>query len=146
MVSEQVHRSDGTDQRRRIEDGKEGIAEDRDPQQDECEGDEEHAEDELPQGPAAGDAGQEEADERHPGDPPGPEEQGPVRHPLIGGVGGCPVGVGGWMGRHPAKPSLTARCSKVPRVPKTKGRLSSVRCDETQRDCRAVLSPVPTSS
>lgn len=32
MVSEQVHRLDGTDQRRRIEDGKEGIAEDRDPQ------------------------------------------------------------------------------------------------------------------
>jgi hypothetical protein len=38
---------------------------------------------------------------------------------------------------------LSPRCSKVPRVPETKGRLSSVRCDETQRDCRAVLPPRP---
>jgi hypothetical protein len=47
-------------------------------------------------------------------------------------------------GRADTQPNpLSPHWSKVPRVPKTKGRMSSVRCDETQRDCRAVLSPRP---
>ena len=62
-----------------------GVTEEGHPHQDEQEREGQGAEDELAQGAAAGDAGQEEADEGSPGNPPGPEEEGPGLHPGIHG-------------------------------------------------------------
>ena len=60
-----------------------GIAEEGDPQRVEGEGHQQHADDELAQRAAAGDAGQEEAHEECPGHPPGPEEDGPPFEPAF---------------------------------------------------------------
>ena len=60
-----------------------GITEEGHPHQDEQEREGQGAKDELAQGAAAGDAGQEEADEGSPGNPPCPEEEGPGLHPGI---------------------------------------------------------------
>ena len=62
-----------------------GVAEEGHPHQDEQEREGEGAEDELAQGAAAGDAGQEETNEGRPSNPPCPEEEGPGLHPGIGG-------------------------------------------------------------
>src|SRR5699024_5226989 len=54
-----------------------GVSEDAEPQDRERRGDREDADDELADGPAAGDAGDEDADEGRPGDRPGPVEDRP---------------------------------------------------------------------
>ncbi len=58
------------------------VAEDRHPRQGEAQGDEQHAEDEFADGPPAGDARDEQADEGRPGDPPGPVEHRPAAQPV----------------------------------------------------------------
>src|SRR5699024_11620631 len=61
---------------------------DRDPHEDVDERDGQGAHHELADGPTAGDAGEGESEERGEGDPPGPEEQGPVGHPCYGVLDG----------------------------------------------------------
>ncbi len=61
-----------------------GVAEDRQPGQGEAQRDQQHAADQLTHGPALGDTGNEHADERAPGDPPGPVEHGPQAQPALG--------------------------------------------------------------
>ena len=68
------------------------VAEDGEPGKDEAQRDEHHAEDELAQGAAARDAGDEQPHERCPGHPPGPEEDGPGGFP--GGALRAFVGIG----------------------------------------------------
>ncbi|MNC16943.1 hypothetical protein D3C75_648080 [compost metagenome] len=58
------------------------VAEHGHPQQGEAGGDEQHAADELADGPPARHAGDEHADERGPGHPPAPVQQGPATEPV----------------------------------------------------------------
>ena len=60
------------------------VSVDRNPHEDVDERNRQGAQHELADGASAGDAGEEESDERSEGDPPGPEEQGPVGHPRSG--------------------------------------------------------------
>ena len=67
-----------------------GAAEDGHPQEAEQRRDDHDAEDQLTDGAALGDAGDEHADERRPRDPPAPVEDGPAALPLGAGEGLVP--------------------------------------------------------
>lgn len=58
-----------------------GAAEDGEPHEADCRRHQHHADEEFTDGAAAGNAGQEHADEGAPGDPPRPVEDGPAAEP-----------------------------------------------------------------
>ena len=76
-----------------------GSAEDAEPDHADDAGHQQHAGDELADGAAAADAGDEHAYERRPGDPPGPVEDGPAGHPAPQGLVADRFGPGGHLGQ-----------------------------------------------
>src|SRR5699024_10632589 len=63
-----------------------GPAQDGEPYEADDRGHEQHASDELADGPPPGDPGNEHANERRPGDPPAPVEDGPAGEPAGGAL------------------------------------------------------------
>src|SRR5699024_11704387 len=82
------------------EEGQCTVTEDRNPQQNEAKWNEQHTEHKLAQGTAARNASQEEADEGSPRNPPCPEEQGPILHPISGRIVGVAIGVAEGVHHH----------------------------------------------
>ncbi len=64
-----------------------GVAKDGKPHEGEYRGHEHHADDKLPYGATPADLGNEQADERCPGDGPAEDEQGPVANPVTARIG-----------------------------------------------------------
>ncbi|MCY1435959.1 hypothetical protein D9M71_520710 [compost metagenome] len=67
------------------------VAEDRHPRQSETQRDQQHAEDELANGPTTGNPRDEQADKGCPRNPPRPIEHGPAAQPVAGLVVGIDV-------------------------------------------------------